>query len=542
MDIKTETIEVVAEQKPQVFMQSIAFNDGTVLPLASNSIVVFTGANNSGKSQVLRDVENSLNKSNEGMTVVIKNFLYDFRGSIINESFLNNHFFINQQGHFEIIGSGNSFDKNSLVNWWKERTLYSDLHRLFVKRLSTEMRLTVSNDLQRNDQPESHPIYKLYKSEHLAQQLSDYFYQAFGVDLIVNRSEMRTIPLHVGKAPDKDAYTIKSQDEYYNKVSALPRLQDQGDGMRSFASILLDTFTSEHSITLIDEPEAFLHPPQARVLGKMLAKNNPVDRQLYISTHSEDFLQGLLDANNENVTVIRINRIDDINKMSILANSEIKKLWSNPLLRYSNILSGLFHEKVVVCESDYDCLFYQAVMNAIYENRGEIAPDILFTHCGGKSRAKDVVNALRAVNVPVVAICDFDLLNSSQNFRSLITAFGETWKNVFSNGMETIYNNMNAKNSSGNNAWEQIKKIGKAGFTEDAPAAYEKVEAICKKIGLFVVPVGEMECFDKTVNREKKEWVYYVLENYDLAVEAKLTEARAFVQSVVDFKLYEDEQ
>lgn len=542
MDIKTETIEVVAEQKPQVFMQSIAFNDGTVLPLACNSIVVFTGANNSGKSQILRDVENCLNKSKEGLTVVIKNSLYDFRGNIINESFLNNHFFVNQQGYFEIIGSGNSFDKNSLVNWWKERTLYNDLHLLFVKRLSTEMRLTVSNDLQRNSQPESHPIYKLYKSEQLAQQLSDYFYQAFGVDLIVNRSEMRTIPLHVGKAPDKDAYTIKSQDEYYDKVSALPRLQDQGDGMRSFASILLDTFTSEHSITLIDEPEAFLHPPQARILGKMLAKNNPVDRQLYISTHSEDFLQGLLDANNENVTVIRINRIEDINKMSILVNSEIKKLWSNPLLRYSNILSGLFHEKVVVCESDYDCLFYQAVMNAIFESRGEIAPDILFTHCGGKSRAKDVVNALRAVNVPVVAICDFDLLNSSQNLKPLITAFGENWENVFLNGMETIYNNMNAKNSSGNNAWEQIKKIGKAGFTGDAPAAYEKVEAICKKVGLFIVPVGEMECFDKTVNKEKKDWVYHILENYDLAVEPKLTEARAFVQSVVEFKPPEDMQ
>lgn len=542
MDIKTETIEVVAEQKPQVFMQSITFNDGTVLPLACNSIVVFTGANNSGKSQILRDVENCLNKSNERLTVVIKNSLYDFRGNIINEPFLNNNFFVNQQGYFEIIGSGNSFDENTLVNWWKERTLYNDLHLLFVKRLSTEMRLTVSNDLQRNSQPESHPIYKLYKSEQLAQQLSDYFHQAFGVDLIVNRSEMRTIPLHVGKAPDKDAYTIKSQDQYYDKVSALPRLQDQGDGMRSFASILLDTFTSEHSITLIDEPEAFLHPPQARVLGKMLAKNNPVDRQLYISTHSEDFLQGLLDANNENVTVIRINRIDDINKMSILANSEIKKLWSNPLLRYSNILSGLFHEKVVVCESDYDCLFYQAVMNAIYESRGEIAPDILFTHCGGKSRVKYVVNALRAVNVPVVAICDFDLLNSSQNFRPLITAFGENWNNVFSNGMETIYNNMNAKNSSENNAWEQIKKIGKAGFTGDAPAAYEKVETICKKVGLFVVPVGEMECFDKTVNKEKKDWVYHILENYDLAVEPKLTEARAFVQSVVEFKLSEDMQ
>ena len=49
-----------------------------------------------------------------------------------------------------------------------------------------------------------------------------------------------------------------------------------------------------------------------------------------------------------------------------------------------------------------------------------------------------------------------------------------------------------------------------------------------------------MECFDKTVNKEKKDWVYYILETYDLAKEPKLTEARAFVQSVVDFKLSED--
>lgn len=533
---ETENAAIVTKQPPQVFMQSITFNDNTVLPLACNSIVVFTGANNSGKSQILRDTENCLNKSNERSQIVLKSSQYDFRGNICDETFLKGHFFINQQGHFELVGSGNSFDRSALSNWWEERTLYNDLHLLFVKRLSTEMRLTVSNALQRDNQPENHPIFKLYKSEQLAQQISDYFHQAFGVDLIVNRNEMRTIPLHVGKSPDKEAYTIKSQDEYYAQVSALPELQDQGDGMRSFASILLDTFTSEHSITLIDEPEAFLHPPQARVLGKMLAKNNPNNRQLFISTHSEDFLQGLLDADNDNVTVIRINRVNNINKISILKNTDIKKLWGNPILRYSNILSGLFHEKVVVCESDYDCLFYQAVMNAMYESNGEIAPDILFTHCGGKSRAKDVVGALRAVNVPVVAICDFDLLNSSQNFNPLITAFGEQWKNVLSNGMQTIYNIMNAKNSSGINAWDLIKKIGKAGFTDDAPEAYEKVEAICKKVGLFVVPVGEMEGFVKTVNKEKKDWVYHVLSNYDLATDPKLAEARSFVQSIVDFK------
>ena len=95
---------------------------------------------------------------------------------------------------------------------------------------------------------------------------------------------------------------------------------------------------------------------------------------------------------------------------------------------------------------------------------------------------------------------------------------------------------MNAKSSSENNAWNQIKKIGKAGFTGREPAAYERVESVCKSAGLFVVPVGEMECFDKTINKEKKNWVYYVLENYDLALESKLEEARKFVQAIVDYK------
>lgn len=537
MSIENEAAESITLHKPQVYLNNILFNDGTKLSLTHNNIVVFTGANNSGKSQVLKDIENSLNYSNKALRVVITKAGYDYCGTIEETQFLNSRFRINHQGYFQPLEGDGVFDKNSLKTFWNNHTLCNGLHNLFVKRLDTELRITSSNDLVRNNQPEKYPIYKLYNSETLATTLSDYFRQAFGVDLIVNRNEMRTVPLHIGQAPNKTAYTIDKQDDYYKKVSTLPKLQDQGDGMRSFASILLDTFTSEYSITLIDEPEAFLHPPQARVLGKMLAKNNPTNRQLFISTHSEDFLQGLLDADNENVTVIRINRIDNVNNISILENKEIKKLWGNPLLRYSNILSGLFHEKIVVCESDYDCLFYQAVMNAIYENKGEIAPDILFTHCGGKSRAKDVVKALRAINVPVVAICDFDLLNSSQDFKPLITAFGVDWEITMNEGMKTIYDNMNAKCSSGFDAWGHIKKIGKSGFTDDAPAAYEKVELLCKSSGLFIVPVGEMECFDKTVNKEKKDWVYYVLEHYNLSTEPKLDGARSFVQSIVDFKL-----
>ena len=524
-------------RKPQVYLKNIVFNDGRKLPLNHNSIVVFTGANNCGKSQVLKDVENGLDYASLFETIVAEKLEYEYLGSIDEASFFKNRFFKNQYGHYQMFETGDAFEKHTVKDWWESRTLYGNLHKLFIRRLCTEFRLTASNALDRSNQPEMHPIYILNKSEALAQVLSDYFRQAFGVDLIVNRNDMSYVPLHVGQAPDKRAFTIDRQDDYYNQVAALPKLQEQGDGMRSFASILLDTFTSEYTVTLIDEPEAFLHPPQARILGKMLAKNNPGDRQLFISTHSEDFLQGLLDADNENVTVIRFNRVGDINKTSILKNDEIKKLWSNPILRYSNILSGLFHEKVVVCESDYDCLFYQAVLDAIYEHKNEIAPDVLFTHCGGKDRVKDVVKALKAVNVPVVAICDFDLLNSKSTFKAIVEAFGLDWHAVLSAEMKTIYDSMNGKNSGGNNAWTQIKKIGKAGFIGDEPAAYEKVEAACKTAGLFVVPVGEMEGFDKTTNKEKKEWVYEVLGKYDLAVEPKLEDARKFVQAVVDYVL-----
>lgn len=111
------------------------------------------------------------------------------------------------------------------------------------------------------------------------------------------------------------------------------------------------------------------------------------------------------------------------------------------------------------------------------------------------------------------------------------------WETELLPNMKVVYDIMNAKNSNGNDSWAQIKKIGKVGLLGDGPEAYDKVEKLCKSKGLFVVPVGEMECFDKTVNKEKKDWVYHVLENYDLANEPKLEAARKFVQLICDFKI-----
>lgn len=263
----------------------------------------------------------------------------------------------------------------------------------------------------------------------------------------------------------------------------------------------------------------------------MLANNNPCNRQLFIATHSVDFINGLLDADNSNVIVIRIDRDGNKNNMNTLCNEKIKELWSSPLLRYSNILSGLFHEKVVVCESDYDCLFYRAILDALFENSGETAPGIMFTHCGGKDRMKDVVSALHALRVPVIAIPDFDIVDDSTKLKSLCSAFGIKWDDVCNN-MIKVFNCMNAD---GGKIKSMIKKNGSAVFTGEAPAAFSEIEKVFRSAGLFIVPVGDIESFDKSINKDKKEWVYAVLERGNLISESNLETARKFVKSIVSF-------
>ena len=262
------------KERPKVFIERIIFNDNTVLELDPNSIVVFTGANNSGKSQVLRDIELFVENKHCAISKVVKNCNIILKGSIIEEEFIKEHFLINHQGLYQMIESTNAFSQKQLIQFWNNSSEFYFIYNLFIHRLSTDERLTASRALNRAKPQKYNSIIKLYKSEQMTQSISNYFRQAFECDLVVNRNELTDIPLHVGKAPDKTLYTIDKQDDYYDEVEKLPKLDEQGDGMKSFATILLDTFTSNYPITLIDEPEAFLHPPQARILGKMLSKKN----------------------------------------------------------------------------------------------------------------------------------------------------------------------------------------------------------------------------------------------------------------------------
>lgn len=530
METEIEKAGMNEVQNPAVFINRIEFKDGSSIPLAHNSIIVFTGANNCGKSQVLREIEMYFQGSS--VDKYITSMLSIDSIGEADDTFISSSLHHAEDGNYWLGNSGNTV-KNWIWAWNNQK--WGNLYKLFLNRLDTEKRLTDSKSIRFSDttlHTPSSPLKSVYDSNELEDTISSLFHEAFGESLIVNRRAGGSISLHVGEKPLWEGQR-EGEGKYYDSVNALPRLDLQGDGMRSFASILLDTYTSEYSITLIDEPEAFLHPPQARILGKMLARPSNRERQLFIATHSTDFIHGLLDVDNDNVIVIQINRVSNTNNLNALGADKIKELWKKPLLRYSNILNGLFHEKVIICESEYDCLFYRAILDATYESEGKTSPDIMFTQCGGKDRISYAVAALNALKVSVVAITDFDIIDNSAKFRELCTSFGLSW-NRLSDDMNKIFACLNAN---GGQIRDLIKKNGSSLLFGDAPAAFCNVDRELRSVGLFIVPKGEIECFDKTINKEKKEWVYSILERGNLGNDDKLESARQFIKAIVDFRL-----
>lgn len=550
--------------KPQIFIEKLSFNDGTELQIGHSDIVIFTGANNAGKSQVLKDIDTMMD-SKGAKGIVSTSLEMQYSGEI--KEIIN--VYKTKDGKYRI--GGNIFNEfNIIEQWWNNKeSLFTSYYK---NRLSTEMRLQASNNAPSFDalyQDPTMPVQQLYLNDQLEEKISNLFHEAFDEYLIVNRVGGSTIPIHVGQPPVKAAGEDRVSASYLEKLRNLPILQNQGDGMRSFAGILLDVFTTQKTVTMIDEPEAFLHPPQARLLGRMLVKNKPNDRQLLISTHSEDFLKGLLDADSDNVKIVRINREGFVNHIKVLDNEGVKKLWKDSILRYSNILSGLFHSKVVICESDTDCRFYQAILDSLYEGKNVVSPDILFTHSNGKERLKVVIAALRALNVKVVVAPDIDVLDKEATFKTICDEIGVDynsisgqWKTVneyvksqraqldtedAKKDIKAILDGITTpqltkddiehikKKLKASTAWAKVKEVGKAFFSGGAYTDLNNLMNICKQSGLFIVPVGELESFYKpAANKHATAWVDIVM-GLNLSNDPELAEARKFVEEIVAF-------
>lgn len=560
---------------PRAWIDKLTFSDGTAVSLKDDDIVVLVGPNNSGKSRALRDIQEGakVNALPEGVVVTSLDLKAEGDASALEEWLeRNSRKSTRNPTDPTYTRLGANVTRSQARSFWSSQEGgLNQLANFFVYLLTTDERLSTSNpapNIALTTDPLTHPIHYMQINELTEAKISSYFREAFGEDLVVHRNAGSKVPLHCGRKPVPGDGEDRVSVGYLEKLEKLPTLHTQGDGMRGFVGVILHTMAVDRTVVLIDEPEAFLHPPQARLLGQMIVKETPGRRQLFLATHSGDFLRGLLDQNSSRVRVLRIQRDGAVNPVRELDSDGIERVWGDPILRYSNVLDGVFHNKVVLCESDSDCRFYAAVMDAMLDEAGDARREhIMFLHCGGKARMPVVVESLSNLDVPVRVITDFDILNDENPLRRIVETLGGDWTTV--SGMwSKVYEAVQEKKPEmsteeiraevgkildsveesilpsqakteiqkllkRSSPWSTAKTVGKA-FVPSGVAATALGDLLAKLegLGLYVVPIGELEGFARTVPGHGPKWVNQVLEK-DLANDTELRDARDFLARVL---------
>jgi hypothetical protein len=318
---------------------------------------------------------------------------------------------------------------SALRNEWESAPeVFPQAAPYFVFYASAEQRLGLVGEAGAYDpmtDAPGQPLQVLFANPEIEESISNTCFEAFGVRLTLARVWGSNLRLHLGETDEP--VTMPAEAAYIDALREMPLLQEQGDGMRSFMGLMLALVTAQFPIIVVDEPEAFLHPPQARLLGRKLATDTPKGTQVFVATHDSEILQGLLAPRDASVTVVRLVRDGAVNRASVLRPQELREIWKDPLLRYSNVLDGLFHRGVVVSESDADSRYYSAVLDSKRERNAEPPHDLLFTQSGGKDRLPVVISALRALEIPVAAVADFDILREERLLERIVDALGGEW-------------------------------------------------------------------------------------------------------------------
>lgn len=470
----------------------------------------------------------------------------------------------------EFSGMGFYFNSYSVQDYAKEKR-YGQIRDIFVAYLDTMNRLSICNppELISRNAEKRHPIHYAAFNGKYRIWLSENFKKAFGKDLIPFTQNGSNIPLCIGDVVKFDTEFDDEQlrQEAYSEIlETYKQVQDQGDGIKSFTGILLYLMLDYYSTFLIDEPESFLHPPQANIMGRIIGETLQADQQAFISTHSEEIIKGLLEVCPDRIKIVRIKREGDYNSISVLDNEKFSEIWNDPLLKYSNIMTSLFHKEVMLCESDSDCKMYSVIEHHLKYKVGKYS-ETLFIHCGGKHRMAKIASALRSLDIDVKLIPDLDVLNDECIFKGIATSFDVDWESI-KKDYNIIASNLHSSkeavdknkllgmvsqivNESENpnlslkeintikaelkteSKWEALKRNGITALPSgDATVAFQRLDQVLRNAGIFIVPVGELECFVKQVGGHGPDWVNKVLETYPDLDNEVYDEIKKFITQV----------
>lgn len=542
---------------PVLSFEKLYFVDNKIVDLDPSGVVVFVGPNNSGKTTALRELENYLlqrkfsynNRLNSVFTDASMRLVTDeefnkwlsgFVFSIPPDPILNPHIrkYRNWGGSFNA-------DPQRLLDLYRSNSQLQELGTIIINNGQSAAFEGNTPNFYDDSGNTNAQFDELLLSTELKDSLRNLSIEAFDVPITISRVGSHSV-LHFGELPELSDPPTKQQQE---ELRSTPRVSHQGQGVTSLVNIAQTMLLGSEPLIFIDEPEAHLHPPQAKLLGKYIGIRGQRS-QVFLTTHSVELLIGLIDVPSTNVTIIRLDRKgQDAPTTSTLSNRDLFKAWKDPIVRYSRALSGLVHKGVVICESDADCLYYEVALDYFRGEAKQASHDLLFIHSGGNAGAKKIVPALMKLSVPTCVIVDFDTLRDWGKVKSLYEQLGGDASKVRAL-WEEMDNQLKSKGekrrvidvdkeldellsahpsdqiySQGLNnelksvlhfksGWDEAKQHGlDALHGTPHQKATELIDELGKQ-GLVVCPFGELESFHRDVvgNPHGPEWSTKVIE------------------------------
>ena len=474
-------------------------HDGTKVELSNANVLV--GPNNTGKTRSLQDIK-SIMDSNDSTSfrssVIFDEVVYEepnsfdeaISGLSVREDKENSQYAISTIGR----NRGTTI-RSAKWQQWEENfedqdpsDIVSALSSAKVSFLSAGSRLQTASgsNLQGNpDNPET-IMESLYHDPSPISEIRSAFQRAFNMDLLFDYSRGSRVLFRVSESfsdiperPDK----LREYIERGNYES----LSDQGDGYLSFVGVIMSILSSKGKVVLIDEPDAFLHPPQARILGNWIAEHaETAPGQVVIATHDSDLLFGILEQAS-NASVFRLNRPSKSTHYNRLSPDVTNKLSGDHLLSSQRVIRAVFHKGVVVCEGGKDRVVYQNVASTSMDET-----DILFVDALGWKIIKRVTNAMDEASIPTAAVVDLDVLNDRSGFKNLLLNLkGVSEYSQIDHIVEKRGEISDAVES--DSSWKEVKRNGIEAIPQRVRGSTEEVIEEVKEYGLFMLRVGVLE-------------------------------------------------
>lgn len=495
-------------------------NDETV---NLGDFTVLVGPNNTGKSQTLLDIHSIMSTgSNNPLETTIVNEV-EYEPATFSEFFddltITEHpNLANQRIIRGIDPSLQSVAQQNIQHQQYHRLegneeitdsgQFEDLAKFKVALLDASSRLAIAESTDTYNLSDGHPtsvLQKLYTAPEARERLRDAFRNTFDKDILLDFSSLREFILRVDHDFGENEDNLLGPPDDHSDFA---KIDDQGAGFKSFAGVVLSLLLTENRVVLLDEPEAFLHPAQARQFGSWMASHaSEIPGQLIISTHNSHFLTGILSAS-EGIAIHRLNRDGGHTKYNTMPSSATEELASDPLLSNQRVIEGVFHRGVVVCEADGDALIYRVASEEELDER-----DLLFTHAHNKQTIGRVTDVLSGASIPRAAVVDIDILRHPSDYGQLLQSLN-SGEQEFRDATNTC-NHFNQELEETEVDWGDIKDGGRQEIPDVAEENFEELYEIGRDNGLFIVDVGELEGWMDLDTSKGPNWVIEALDKID---------------------------